>query len=203
MKLPKIEPMELVQQATPFDGAGWVFEVKHDGFRSLAYIEKGTCKLVSRNDNDYTRFADLRDALPAQINAKNAILDGELVVLDKTGRSLFYDLMANRGTVIFAAFDLLWLDGRDLRDLPLTERKEILRFRIQTPSSRVLFVDHIETKGKALYQLACKRDLEGIVCKPAISPYRTVRGKTTWIKVKNPKYSQAEGRRELFNQRRS
>ena len=70
--LPKIEPMELVRQTTPFDGAGWLFEVKYDGFRSLAYIDKGTCKLVSRNDNDYSRFADLRDALPVQINAKNA-----------------------------------------------------------------------------------------------------------------------------------
>ena len=56
MKLPKIEPMELVQQATPFDGAGWVFEVKYDGFRSLAYIDNGTCKLVSRNDYDYAQL---------------------------------------------------------------------------------------------------------------------------------------------------
>ncbi len=203
MKLPKIEPMELVQQATPFDHADWLFEVKHDGFRSLAYIDSGTCRLESRNAYGYRRFGGLRGVLAGQFEVRNAIVDGELVVLDKTGRSLFYDLMANRGTVVFAAFDLLWLDGRDLRDLPLTERKEILRFRIATPSSRVLFVDHIETKGKALYQLACKRDLEGIVCKPAISPYRTVRGKTTWIKVKNPKYSQAEERGELFNPRRS
>ena len=59
----------------------------------------------------------------------------------------------------------------------------------------MLFVDHIERRGKALFTQICKRDMEGIVCKPAVSPYRTVRGKTTWIKVKNPKYSQAEGRR--------
>lgn len=135
MTLPKIHPMELTQQATPFDHDEWIFEVKHDGFRSLAYIENGACKLVSRNGHDYRRFADLRGALPGEINAKNAILDGELVVLDRTGRSLFYDPMLNRGTVIFAAFDLLWLDGRNLRDLPLSERKEILRFRIQTPST--------------------------------------------------------------------
>ena len=105
--------------------------------------------------------------------------------------------------VVFAAFDLLWLDGKDLRDRPLTERKALLRYRLKAESRRVLFVDHIERRGKALFTQICKRDLEGIVCKPAASPYRTVRGKTTWIKVKNPKYSQAEGRSELFDQRRN
>jgi len=90
-----------------------------------------------------------------------------------------------------------------MRDLPLLERKENLRYRLKTPFSRVTFVDHIEGRGKALYEQICKMDMEGIVCKPVISPYRTVRGKTTWIKVKNPNYSQAEGRRELFNKRRS
>ena len=203
MTLPKIDAMELIQTTSPFDDPDWLFEVKYDGFRSLAYIENGNCKLVSRNEHDYRRFADLRDALPGEINAKDAILDGELVILDGSGKARFQDLMANRGTVVFAAFDLMWLNGRDLRDLTLLERKEILRFRMRFPSSRVIFVDHIEGKGKALYQQICKRDMEGIVCKPAISPYRTFRGKSTWIKVKNPKYSQAVGRGELFNKRRS
>ena len=201
--LPKIDAMELIQTAKPFDDADWPFEVKYDGFRSLAYIENGTCTLVSRNEYDYKRFADLRTALPDQIHAKDAILDGELVLLDGSGKARFYDLMANRGTVVFAAFDLIWLNGRDMRDLTLLERKEILRYRLRFPSSRVIFVDHIQGRGKALYQQICKMDMEGIVCKPVISPYRTVRGKTTWIKVKNPKYSQAEGRRELFNKRRT
>ena len=74
--------MELIQQATPFDHDEWLFEVKHDGFRSLAYIENRICKLVSRNDFDYKRFRALAQVMPSQINAKNAILDGELVVLD-------------------------------------------------------------------------------------------------------------------------
>lgn len=194
--------MELVQQSQPFDRDDWLFEIKHDGFRSLAYIDRGLCKLVSRNEYDYKRFRDLAEALPSAINAKNAILDGELVVLDRTGKARFYDLMAGRGVVVFAAFDLMWLNGRDLRDLPLLERKEILRFHLE-PSSRVLFVDHIEGKGKRMYEQICQRDMEGIVCKPMISPYRTIRGTTTWIKVKNPKYSQAEGRGELFNKRRT
>ena len=111
--------------------------------------------------------------------------------------------MANRGIVVFAAFDLMCLNGRDLRDLTLLERKEILRYRLRFPSNRAILVDHILGRGKALYEQICKMHLEGIVCKPAISPYRTVRGKATWIKVKNSKYSQAEGRSELFNNRRT
>ena len=194
--------MELIQKATPFDHHDWIYEVKYDGFRSLAYIENGNCRLVSRNEFDYTRFADLRDALPKQIFAKNAILDGELVVLDGAGKPRFYDLMANRGTVVFAAFDVMWLDGQDMRDRPLLMRKEILRNRMKDDASRAIFVDHIEGRGKALYKQICEMDLEGIVCKPALSPYRTIRGTTTWIKVKNPNYSQTEGRGELFNKRR-
>ena len=200
--LPKIEPMELVQQPAPFDHDEWLFEVKHDGFRSLAYIENGLCKLVSRNDFNFERFDAVAQRMPSAINANNAVLDGELVVLDRTGKPRFDDLISARGVVVFAAFDLMWLNGKDLRDRPLLERKEILRFHLE-PSNRVLFVDHIEAKGKRLYEQICLRDMEGIVCKPMISPYRTVRGKTTWIKVKNPNYSQAEGRRELFNKRRS
>ena len=160
LTLPKIDTMELIQIATPFDDSDWLFEVKYDGFRSLAYIENGTCKLVSRNKHDYQRFADLRDALPSEINAKDAILDGELVVLDGSGKARFNDLMANRGTVVFAAFDVMWLDGRDLRDLTLLERKEILRYRLNTPSSRVIFVDHVQARGKALYEQICKMDLD-------------------------------------------
>jgi len=141
------------------------------------------CNLVSRNDFDYKRFREVALALPSEINAKTAILDGELVVLDKTGNAKFYDLMVGRGYVVFVAFDLMWINGRDLRDEPLWQRKELLRL-------------------KRLYSQICMRDMEGIVCKPSISPYRTIRGTTTWIKVKNPNYSQKEGRGDLFNERR-
>jgi bifunctional non-homologous end joining protein LigD len=195
--------MELIQQTIPFDRDDWAFEVKHDGFRAVAYIENGLCKLVSRNEFNYTRFRDVALALPSAINAKNAILDGELVVLDRTGKAKFYDLMAGRGYVVFAAFDLMWLNGRDLRDQPLWGRRELLRLHLEEPSSRVLFVDYTQGNGKRLYAQICMRDMEGIVCKPMMSPYRTIRGTTTWIKVKNPNYSQKEGRGELFNKRRT
>lgn len=194
--LPKIEPMELMPQATPFDNPDWLFEPKHDGFRALAYVQGDDCHLVSRDDANDMRFRDLARVLPGDLNAKNAILDGEVVVLDQTGKSQFLELMASDGTVVFAAFDLVWLNGKDLRDAPLIERKELLRFRIRHPADRLLFVDYVEGKGKAFYARICGRDMEGMVCKPASSPYRTVGGKTTWIKVNNPGYSQAEGRAE-------
>lgn len=200
---PKVEPMETIERATPFDHPDWLYEPKHDGFRAIAYIQGDECKLVSRNDADFTRFRELARVLPGDLNVKNAILDGELVVLDQTGKSHFLELMANDGVVVYAAFDLVWLNGKDLRDLPLIERKELLRFRVRHPAERLLFVDYVEAKGEALYSRICERDMEGIVCKPMSSPYKTVAGKTTWIKVKNPKYTQAEGRGELFDKRGS
>ncbi len=99
--------MELVQQPKAFSHEDWFYEIKYDGFRGLAYVEQGACQLVSRNDFDYSRFKDLMQAIPADIDAEDAIIDGEIVVLDEHGESRFYDLMFNRGTPIFAAFDLL------------------------------------------------------------------------------------------------
>jgi bifunctional non-homologous end joining protein LigD len=191
--LPKMTPMRLTQQAKPFDHPEWLFEVKFDGFRSLAYID-GECELISRKGITYTRFQELRDRMTLD---HSAILDGEIVCLDSQGRSQFYDLMFNRGEAHFYAFDLLWLDGEDLRDRPLVERKAILKGLVDGTS--ILYLDHIQEQGVALFDQCVKLDLEGIVAKPEVSPYRELKGKTTWIKIKNPEYSQAEGRRDLFN----
>ena len=199
--LPKIDPLELRRQHFPFDHDDWFFEIKHDGFRAVAYIENGKCTLVSRNDNTFKRFGDLALAIPDDLKAQNAFLDGEIVVLGGDGRAQFYDLMAMRRKTVFAAFDLMWLNGKDLRDAPVHARKETSRKQIRK-TRRMFFVDHLERTGKAMFAEIRARDMEGIVCKPAISPYRLVNDKTTWIKVKNPKYSQAEGRHELFNEPR-
>ena len=118
------------------------------------------------------------------------------------GRSRFYDLMFSRGEPHFYAFDLLWLEGVDLRDLPLVERKKKLRKLIPRTPSRLLYLDHINGKGVDLFKLCSERDLEGVVAKPKQSPYRRLDEKPLWIKVKNPRYTQAEGRRELFERRR-
>ena len=98
--------------------------------------------------------------------------------------------------------DLLYVDAVDLRDLPLVDRKAKLRKLIPLTPSSVLYLDHINGKGVELFEQCCKLDLEGIVAKPKLSPYRELGGKPLWVKVKNPDYSQAEGRRELFDSKR-
>jgi bifunctional non-homologous end joining protein LigD len=197
--LPKIEPMTLLEHATPFDDPQWLFEVKYDGLRALAYIHGDDCKLqVDGKEVSEPQFRELARVLPGDLNVKNAILDGELVVLDRVGKAQYGDLMAGRGLVLFAAFDMLWVNGKDLRQQPLIERKELLRFRLRHPSDRVMFVDYKEGAGTALYSRMCERDMEGIVGKPLYSQYLDGTGAMTWIKVKNPTYSQAEGREALL-----
>jgi len=198
--LPAVEPINPVLQREPFDDPNWAFETKFDGFRGIAYVEAGECRLISRKGHAYKRFESLRHAIAANVTAESAILDGEIVCLDEQGRSQFYDLMFRRGQPYFYAFDLLWLDGEDLRELPLVERKSRLKDLIPERPSLLLYLDHIEGQGVDLYHLACGLDLEGIVAKPKASVYRSEQ--RPWIKVKNPSYSQAEGRRELFDSRR-
>jgi len=108
--------LTLVRQ--PFDDPNFLFELKHDGFRALAYINDGRCELISRRRNSYKSFQELRDNL-AKLKVKNAVIDDEIVCLDSEGRSIFNELLSRRGYPIFYAFDLLYLNGRDLRQLPL------------------------------------------------------------------------------------
>ena len=114
----------------PFDDPNFLFELKHDGFRALAYISDGQCELISRRRNSYKNFGELRGHL-AKLKVKSAVIDGELVCLDSEGRSIFNELLHRKGRPTFYAFDLLYLNGRDLRQLPLLERKEKLRALIE------------------------------------------------------------------------
>ena len=197
--LPHLTPMRLMRQKKAFDHPDWLFEVKFDGFRALAYLEEGRCRLVSRNQNVFQSFEPLGGWIAQHLDVENAILDGELVCLDDEGRSLFYPLLFRRQQPCLYAFDLLWLNGRDLRPLPLLERKARLQELLPAPPSMLLYLDHIEEQGSGLFRLGCQRDLEGIVAKPKQSPYRSDCRQTSWIKIKNPDYSQLQGRRELFN----
>jgi bifunctional non-homologous end joining protein LigD len=119
-RVKNVEPARLVLRRQPFSHPDWLFELKYDGFRSLAYINKNV-KLVSRNGNVYKRFSALCAVL-ATLRLKDVVLDGEIICLDAQGRTRFYDLMFRRGEPRFAALDILWKDGRDLRSLPLTIR---------------------------------------------------------------------------------
>jgi bifunctional non-homologous end joining protein LigD len=122
-------------------------------------------------------------------------LDGEIVVLDGSGRPQFYELLRRRGESVFYAFDVLMLDGRDLRSLPLMERKNILR-PVVNKHPRILYARHFERNGCNLFRLVCERDLEGIVAKRRDAAYGE-----DWFKIRNPNYSQYEGRHELFEKR--
>jgi len=108
----------------PFDNPDYIFELKHDGFRATVFIENSGCRLVSRNLKNL-RFESLKVAL-AKLPVRNAILDGEIVCLDENGVSRFNRLLSRKAEPILYAFDLLWLDGKDLRQLPLVERKSRL-----------------------------------------------------------------------------
>ena len=108
---------------------------------------------------------------------------------------------ASFGEPCFFAFDLLMADGKDLRSERLTDRKqELRRLMLKAPTSRLRYADHVEQHGTALFRRVCEMDLEGIVAKHGLAPYTTER--TTWFKIKNPKYSQMEGREELFERER-
>ncbi len=174
-------------------------ETKYDGFRSLAYIEDGECSLISRKNHLYKSFERLRHDLAASIKAENAIIDGEIVCLGEDGRPQFYDLLYRRGEPRFCAFDLLWLNGEDMRTLPLLKRKKRLRKLIpRAKRAAVLFSDHIERTGCDIFRAACAMDLEGVVAKFKHAPYLADQRRSTWIKIKNPQYTQAQGRHEFF-----
>jgi bifunctional non-homologous end joining protein LigD len=167
--LPSIKPMRLTRIAKPFDKADYIFELKHDGFRAIAYIEDGKCKLVSRNANHF-KFFPLSQAL-AKLDVDDAILDGEVICLDSNGVSQFNHLINRRYEPVFYAFDLLWLDGKDLRKRPLTERKERLEKLIKKSKCKeILYAHHILANGVGLFEEVCARDLEGIVAKRKCAP---------------------------------
>ena len=110
MPIPKIIPMPLAERRQPFDHPDWLFEVKYDGFRALAYLEDGPVRLVSRKGNTYKSFPALCQSLGVCLGVSDAVLDGEIVYLDPDGKPQFSDLMRRRGPQYFYGFDLLWLN---------------------------------------------------------------------------------------------
>src|SRR5919107_2067940 len=117
-KLPYVEPLSLVPGPAAFDDPEWVFEPKYDGFRGLVYASKAGCEIRSRRDIPLRRYQDLWARVAEVLAGREAILDGEIVSLDKHGKPVLRDLVRRQGFIAFAAFDLLWLDGRDLRSKP-------------------------------------------------------------------------------------
>jgi bifunctional non-homologous end joining protein LigD len=196
--LPQIEPVLLSARAEAFDDPAWVFEPKYDGFRGFVYNSPVGCEIRSRRDFRFDRFGDLCDRVAGVLGGREAILDGEVVALNQQGKPVFRDLLRGTGYLAFAAFDLLWLEGTDLRPRPLAERKQALCGLLPKDTGPLYKILTLEEDGRALFSAIRKMDLEGIVAKRKSDPYESG---TTWYKINNPGYRQGEGRVDLFRHR--
>ncbi len=187
----------------PFDQKGWIFEIKWDGYRALA--TQG--QLISRGQKSYNaRFPTIVRELKKI--ERDFIMDGEIVILDRSGHSNF-QLLQNYykrkiGIPYYYVFDLLELNGKDLRNLPLVRRKELLKKLIRGCKA-IHFSDHIEERGRAFFQAATKKGLEGIIAKKGDSTYQPHRSRD-WLKIKTKKrqevviggFTEPKGSRKKF-----
>jgi bifunctional non-homologous end joining protein LigD len=213
-----IHPMLATPTDKAFDNPDWLFEIKWDGYRAVAFIEDGRVRLMSRTQNDLTaQFSEL-GSLPRFVKAERAILDGEIAALDEEGRPSFSLMQQRTGfrtgkrrmprregvPVIYYAFDLLYLDGFDLRRVALEQRKQLLQERV-VAGGVVQFSDHYAEKGLDLFDAAKQRGLEGILAKKRKSVYEEQRSRD-WLKIKITQrqecviggYTDPEGSREYF-----
>jgi bifunctional non-homologous end joining protein LigD len=205
-----VEPMKATSADAPFDDPDWFFEVKLDGYRIEAVVDGRKVRLWTRNKQDGARyFPDLAGATPSWINASQAIVDGEVVALDEEGNPTFSLLQDRAGMgrfgprapgggagsrkpnrdpdfvapVIYYVFDLLYLDGQILVDVPLEQRKHLLR-TVLRDHPNVHYGAHIEAEGKAFYDVVGQRGLEGMIAKLKTSRYEAGRRSKAWLKVK-------------------
>jgi bifunctional non-homologous end joining protein LigD len=186
-----ITPMLATLVDAPFDDPAWLFEVKWDGYRAVAAIDaRGGVTLTSRNGLDLLRRFKGLASIGAAFRSLPVVVDGEICALDERGRSSFqalqqYDMPARgaeKTPLTYVAFDLLYADGRDLRALPLEERKAKLEALI-VPERGVLYSKHIVGQGTAFFELARREGLEGVIAKRRDSPYRATRSRD-WFKIK-------------------
>jgi bifunctional non-homologous end joining protein LigD len=218
--MPKaLKPMLAALAEAPLQSEDWLYELKWDGYRALAYVEDGRAHLVSRNQNDLSgAFAELAAELPGRVRARRALLDGEIVALDEHGRSSF-SLMQQRMSVgkngrtlqaahtevpiAYYAFDLLQAEEWSLLGVPLEERKRLLRVALES-DARVRYSKHFDD-GEELLEAAREHGLEGIVAKRRDSTYEQKRSRA-WCKLKLAKteecviggWTEPKGSREYF-----
>jgi bifunctional non-homologous end joining protein LigD len=213
-----ITPMLATPVEKPFDDPEWLFEIKWDGYRAVAFIENGKVRLVSRNQNDLTGQYSELSVIPQLVNAKNAILDGEIAALDEQGRASFSLMQQRTGIrgggrrtaarldvpVVYYVFDLLYADGYDLRRVALEERKQAL-VRLVGANDVVRHSEHFSERGIALFEAAKQQGLEGILAKHRGSVYEERRSRE-WLKIKITQtadcviggYTDPEGSRQYF-----
>jgi bifunctional non-homologous end joining protein LigD len=176
-----------VERDRPPAGGSWLHEIKFDGYRAQLHLRGGKATVYSRRGYDWTETFGSIAAAAEMLPVRDAVLDGEAIVQDARGVADFHALrreLARKrgGQLTYYAFDLLFLDGQDLRREPLIERKRKLK-AIVKKASRFLFADHLEADAEEVYARACQMGLEGIVSKRREAPYRSGR-QETWVKAK-------------------
>ena len=183
-----IEPCLPSPTKVPPSGPGWLHEIKHDGFRILARRDSAGVRLITRAGNDFSsRFPFIAMAV-AKLPVRSYLINGEAIVCDENGLAVF-DLIRRHGTLasaVHVAFDLLELDGKDLRRQPIEIRKHLLAKLLKGSHLSIVLNEHFEEDGAAVYRAACQLGCEGVVSKRLGSPYRSGRS-PHWVKAKNPK----------------
>jgi bifunctional non-homologous end joining protein LigD len=183
-----IEPQLASPVDQPPEGKHWIHEIKHDGYRCQVLLERGQARVFTRNGYDWSdRYPSVVRAA-AKLRCQSAILDGEAIVQNGNGASDFQALSSamrrQPHSIILYAFDLLHLDGKDLRQETLCERRAVLKHLVGSDAdSRIQFSDEFDGDGAALFKACADRELEGIVSKHALAPYRSGRSRT-WLKTK-------------------
>jgi bifunctional non-homologous end joining protein LigD len=182
-----IEPCLPSPAKVPPSGPGWIHEIKHDGFRILARRDSAGVRLITRAGNDFSsRFPFIAMAV-GKLPVRSCLIDGEAIVCDKNGLAVF-DLIRRHGAVasaVHCAFDLLELDGKDLRREPIEKRKALLAKLLKGSHLSIVLNEHFEDDGAIVFREACRLGCEGIVSKRLGSPYRSGRV-DHWLKIKNP-----------------
>jgi len=184
--MPKdISPMLATLVDKPFDDEGWSYEIKWDGYRALTYLRKGKIELRSRNNKSFEKYYPVYEAFKDW--TFDAVLDGEIIVVDEKGQSNFNALQNWRseadGDLIYYLFDLLWLDGRDLTGLPLSQRRQLLE-SIVPKEGIIRYSESFDTSGTEFFAAAQKAGLEGIMAKKTDSVYSPGIRTREWLKIK-------------------
>jgi bifunctional non-homologous end joining protein LigD len=182
-----IKPMLATLSKTPFDDKDWIYEIKWDGYRAIAELKKEELKFYSRNGIDFTeRFPSIAQSLKKIKH--DAVLDGEVVLLNEKNIPDFQKLQLYENNLnyplLYYVFDMLELDGKDMRDLPLTDRKKILKILLKN-NKIICYCDHVEESGLAFLQKAKEQGLEGIIAKNKDSRYTQGIRSKEWLKFKN------------------
>ncbi len=183
-----IEPMLATLASKPFSDPDWLFEIKWDGYRLQAVVADRKVRTWTRNLRDAATYFPRLLAAPTWIEAREAIVDGEVMALDDAGRPDFGLLQERLGDatahgLVYQAFDLLYLDGRSLLNVPLEDRKRLLR-SVLRPHPRVRFAAHVSGEGLAFYEAARAQGLEGVIAKLKRSRYEPGRRSAAWLKLK-------------------